>query len=206
VIKVAHVATVDLSLRFLLLNQLKSLQDSGFSITGISASGPHVRELEERGIDHIPVSLTRSMTPLTDLLALWRLYRVMRRERFAIVHCHTPKAELLGQLAARMAGVPVVVDTFRGIPHRSGTSRLQRRWLVAIARLAASCADLVLCQSREAMDEMIRTEFCEPERLALWRARWTRCADSTGPFGRYAAADSSSALSSIGRRGRIASS
>ncbi len=38
---------------------------------------------------------------------------------------------------------------------------------MAIARLAASCADLVLCQSREAMDEMIRTEFCEPERLAL---------------------------------------
>ena len=166
-IKVAHVATVDLSLRFLLLNQLKSLQEAGYSITGMSAAGPHVRELEGHGIHHIPVSLTRSMTPVSDLVALWRLYRIMRRERFAIVHCHTPKAELLGQLAARLAGVPIVVDTFRGIYHRTGTSRLQRRLLVTMARLAASCADLVLCQSREAMDEMIRTNFCEPERLAL---------------------------------------
>ena len=166
-IKVAHVATVDLSLRFLLLNQLESLRDAGYSITGLSAAGPHVGELEERGIRHIPVSLTRSMTPLTDLVALWHLYRVMRRERFTIVHCHTPKAELLGQLAARLAGVPIVVDTFRGIYHRSGSSRLQRRFLVAMARLAASCADLVLCQSREAMDEMIQTRFCAPGRLAL---------------------------------------
>jgi glycosyltransferase involved in cell wall biosynthesis len=167
VIKVAHVATVDLSLRFLLLNQLKCLQDEGYTVTGVSAAGPHARELEEHGIPHVSMPLTRSITPLTDLIALWRLYRLMRRERFTIVHCHTPKAELLGQLAARLAGVPIVVDTFRGIYDRPGTSHLRRWMLVAMARLAASCANLVLCQSREAMDEMIRTEFCAPERLAL---------------------------------------
>jgi len=166
VIKVAHVATVDLSLRFLLLNQLKSLRDAGYSIAGVSAPGLHVPELEAEEIRHIPVLLTRSITPLTDLVALWQLYRVMRRERFSIVHCHTPKAELLGQLAARLAGVPIVVDTFRGIYDRTGTSHLRRRMLVAMARLAASCADLVLCQSREAMDAMVRENFCNPGRIA----------------------------------------
>ena len=166
-IKVAHVATVDLSLRFLLLNQLKSLRDAGYSIAGVSAPGPHVPELEDEDIRHIPVMVTRSITPLADLGALWQLYRVMRRERFSIVHCHTPKAEFLGQLAARLAGVPIVVDTFRGIYDRTGTSRLKRRMLVAMARLAASCADLVLCQSREAMETMVRENFCNPGRIAL---------------------------------------
>jgi glycosyltransferase involved in cell wall biosynthesis len=165
-IKVAHVATIDLSLRFLLLNQLQSLSDSGYAITGVSAAGPHVIALEERGIRHIPVHLTRSMTPVADLLALWRLYRIMRREQFTIVHCHTPKAELLGQLAARLAGVPIVIDTFRGIYDRKGGNSLQRWLLVRLSRIATSCADLVLCQSREAMASLLREGVCESDRLA----------------------------------------
>ena len=166
-IKIAHIATVDLSLRFLLLNQLESLRRAGYAITGLSASGPHVAVLQERGIRHVPVPLTRSITPIADLSALVRLYLLMRRERFAIVHCHTPKAELLGQVAARLAGVPVVVDTFRGTYDPPDSSRFRRWLLSALSKLAASCADLVLCQSREAMDAMVRTKFCEPERLAL---------------------------------------
>ncbi len=156
-IKVAHIATIDLSLRFLLLNQLTSLQDAGYSVTGISAPGPHVEALKERGIRHIPVGLTRSITPVADLVALWRLYSIIRRERFAVVHCHTPKAELLGQLAARLAGVPVIVDTFRGIYEQADTSRLRRWTLSAMSRIAAACADVVLCQSRQATEAMAAT-------------------------------------------------
>ena len=156
-VKVAHVATVDLSLRLLLLNQLRSLRDAGYSITGVSSTGQHVPALENRGIRHMPVPMTRAVTPITDLMALLRLYRIMRRERFTIVHCHTPKAEFLGQLAARLAGVPVVVDTFRGIYDGADVGPF-RRWLfVTMARLAASCADLVFCQSREAMEMAVRT-------------------------------------------------
>jgi len=166
-VKIAHVATVDLSLRFLLLNQLESLRDSGYSMTGISSTGPHVAALHESGVRHIAVPMTRSITPIADFIALVRLFRIMRRERFTIVHCHTPKAELLGQVAARLAGVPVVVDTFRGIYDGAGIGRCRRWLLVALSRLAAGRADLVLCQSREAMDSMVRAKVCPPERIAL---------------------------------------
>ena len=166
-IKVAHVATIDLSLRCLLLNQLSSLQESGYATTGISSPGSHVAALEERGIRHIAVPMTRSVSPVSDLLALWRLYDVMRRERFTIVHGHTPKAELLGQLAARLAGVPVVVDTFRGIYNGAEVGPF-KRWLFAtMARLAASCADVVLCQSREAMDAAVRSGICRYDRIVF---------------------------------------
>lgn len=74
------------------------------------------RELAERGgfgLQRIP-GLGPQIAPLQDARALAGLVAALRRERPAIVHTHTAKAGALGRLAARIAGVPVVVHTFHG--------------------------------------------------------------------------------------------
>jgi hypothetical protein len=53
--RVAHVATVDLSLRQSLLNQMRHIRDAGFDVIGISPPGPCVPVIEEAGIRHIAV-------------------------------------------------------------------------------------------------------------------------------------------------------
>src|SRR6266480_3246854 len=126
-VKIAHVTTVDVSLRYLLLNQLQSLREAGYEVVGISAPGPEVAHLEAAGIRHIAVVMTRNLTPLADLVSFWRLYQIMRREHFSIVHTHTPKAGLLGQLAARLAGVPLVINTVHGFYLHSGMRPIARR-------------------------------------------------------------------------------
>jgi glycosyltransferase involved in cell wall biosynthesis len=157
--RVAHVTTVDLSLRYLLLNQLERIRDEGYEVVGISADGPDVAEVEARGIPHFAVPMTRRFTPLADLRALWALIRIMRRERFDVVHTHTPKAGLLGQLAARLSGVPVVVNTLHGFYFHEGTKPLARRFYVWMERVAARCSDTILSQNKEdiatAIDERI---------------------------------------------------
>jgi glycosyltransferase involved in cell wall biosynthesis len=59
-------------------------------------------------------ALRAAITPLLDLWALFQLVLLMRRLRPDIVHTHTAKAGALGRIAARLAGVPVVVHTFHG--------------------------------------------------------------------------------------------
>ncbi|MDH3200661.1 MAG: glycosyltransferase family 4 protein [Myxococcales bacterium] len=147
--RVAHVTTVDLSLRYLLLNQLQRIQQEGYEVFGISADGPDVMAVEAAGIPHFAVPMTRRFTPLADLRALWSLVRVMRRERFDLVHTHTPKAGLLGQMAARMAGVPVVANTLHGFYFHDDMKPLPRRFYVWMERIAAKCSDTILSQNRE---------------------------------------------------------
>lgn len=158
--KVAHITTIDLSLRHLLLNQMRSIQQAGFEVCGISAPGQNVATIEAAGVRHFAVPMTRNFTPLQDLKALWQLYRIIKRERFTIVHTHTPKPGLLGQLAARMAGVPIVVNTIHGFYFHEHMPAKQRRFYILLEKIAARCSDLILSQNREDMHTAIREGIC----------------------------------------------
>jgi glycosyltransferase involved in cell wall biosynthesis len=164
-IRVAHVTTVPMSLRYLLLNQLGSLQRAGYQVWGISAPGPEVAEVETAGIRHVAVPMTRSFTPLADFVALWRLYQVMRRERFTIVHTHTPKPGLLGQLAARLAGVPIVVNTLHGFYFHDHMPPVWRRFYITLEKIAARCSDVILSQNSEDILTASAEGICPPAKI-----------------------------------------
>ena len=163
--RVAHVTTVDLSLRYLLLNQLQRIRDEGYDVCGISADGPDVAVVEASGIPHFAIPMTRRMTPIADLRALWALTWLMRRERFDVVHTHTPKAGLLGQLAARLSGVPVVVNTLHGFYFHDDTKPWPRRFYIWMERIAAKCSDTILSQNREDMTTAVAEHIASPAQL-----------------------------------------
>ncbi len=148
--RVAHVTTVDLSLRFLLLSQLCRLRDEGFEVTGISAPGPWVTELEAEGIRHIAwPHATRAWDPRSDARAFAELVGIFRREGFDLVHTHNPKPGILGRVAARLAGVPCVVNTVHGLYATPEDPARKRIPVLALERMAAAFSDLELYQSEE---------------------------------------------------------
>jgi glycosyltransferase involved in cell wall biosynthesis len=151
----------------LLLNQMRSLREEGYEIVAISSPSSFGPSIEAAGVRHIPVPITRNITPIADLISLWRLWRVMRRERFAIVHTHTPKAGLLGQLAARLARVPLVVNTVHGFYLHSGMNPVARRIYLLLEKLAATCSDRILSQNAEDIEIAVRERVCRREKIKL---------------------------------------
>jgi glycosyltransferase involved in cell wall biosynthesis len=164
-VKIAHVTTVGVSLYGLLLNQMRSLCEEGYEIVAISSPSSYGPSLEAAGVRYIPVPISRNITPVADLISLWRLWRMMRRERFAIVHTHTPKAGLLGQLAARLAGVPLVVNTVHGFYLHSGMNPVRRRIYLLLEKLAATCSDRILSQNAEDIEIAVRERVCRREKI-----------------------------------------
>lgn len=167
-IRVAHLTTVDLTLRYLLRPQLQRLAAEGFDVTTISAPGEHARALEEEGIRHIAwPSATRGWSLGSDLKAFRELFRILRRERFDVVHTHNPKAGVLGRIAARLAGVPHVVNTQHGI-YATPTDRPTRRLVVLAAEwLAARFSHLELYQSEEDFQWVQRLRLARPPKAVL---------------------------------------
>ncbi len=148
--KIAHVATVDLSVRYLLLPQLRALREAGHDVTAISAPGPWVPEIEAVGIRFLPWhNATRAWDPRADLRAYRELLGLLRTERFDVVHTHNPKPGVLGRIAARRAGLPVVLNTVHGM-WATPEDRARRKVPVLAAEwLAARYSDLEFYQSGE---------------------------------------------------------
>jgi glycosyltransferase involved in cell wall biosynthesis len=166
-IRVAHVCTIDQSLRYLLLDQMRYLQGLGYDVVGVSTAGPDVPYLEERGLRHHAVTMTRRITPLADARALWELVSLFRRERITIVHGHNPKPGLLAQTAARLAGVPVIVKTIHGFYFHDRMRPAPRRFYVAMEKLGAMQSHGVLSQNPEDVVTAEREGICAPGEIEL---------------------------------------
>jgi glycosyltransferase involved in cell wall biosynthesis len=156
--KVAHLTTTDISLRYLVLAQLRAVRDAGGEALGISAPGPWVADLERAGIRHVALpSSNRGLRPRDDARTLVELWRVLRRERPDVLHVHNPKPGLYGRVLGRLARVPIVVHTVHGLYATEADPWWKRAAVYALEAAAARLSDAELVQN--------------PEDLALLR-RW----------------------------------
>jgi glycosyltransferase involved in cell wall biosynthesis len=148
--RLVHVTTTDISLVLLLGPQLAAFGDAGYEVIGVSAPGPYVPRLEELGVQHVPLrNATRSVAPVKDVSALFELRKLFARLRPDIVHTHNPKPGVYGRIGARMAGVPVVVNTVHGLYAQPGDAWARRAVVYGLERVAAKCSAAELVQNVE---------------------------------------------------------
>ena len=143
--KIIRTSTVPGSLDTFCRGLLRELREQeGYEVVAVSSPGPEMQAIEEReGVRTAAVAMERRMAPLKDLVSLWRLIRVFRREKPVMVHSITPKAGLLSMMAAWICRVPVRVHTFTGLvfPTASG---LTKKILIFTDRLTCACATHVV--------------------------------------------------------------
>ncbi len=134
------------------------LQSRGFDVTVISSQGPQLDAARREGVSAIALPMQREISPLNDLISLWRLWRLFRKIRPDIVNVGTPKAGLLGGLAAFLAGVPHRVYTLHGL--RLETTQGWKRALLTYAeRLACRCAHRVNCVSSSLLKRALELDL-----------------------------------------------
>jgi glycosyltransferase involved in cell wall biosynthesis len=120
----------------------------------------------ELGVEPIPIpELVREVSPLRDAAALARLYSLIRRDRFDVVHTHTSKAGVLGRLAARLARVPVVVHTPHGHVFDGYFGPVATRAFASIERALARRTDVLIAISEACRQDHLRLGISTPERF-----------------------------------------
>lgn len=145
--RVVYIATVPWSVITLLRGQLRFMREHGFEVTVVCSPGEELETLaaSER-VEVLTAPMQREIRPFHDIVSLWRLTSILRKLKPDVVNASTPKAGLLGMLAARLVRVPVRVYTLRGL--RLETVKGPKRFVLLFAeRVCASCASRVVCVS-----------------------------------------------------------
>jgi len=164
-VNVVHVTTIDLSIRFLLWNQLNFLREAGFNVSMICSNGPWVEEIRQNGFNVETIEMKRGISPGFDIMALWKLLKYFKMMKFDIVHTHTPKPGFFGQIAASLANVPIIVNTLHGFYFHDYMRPVLRRFYITLEKIAARCSDVILSQSQEDIQTALKEGICRSEKI-----------------------------------------
>ncbi len=132
------------------------------------SEGSLIEEVRTHGVPlTILPDMLRQVSPLHDLKALIEMRRLMQRKRYTIVHTHSSKAGILGRLAARLAGVPVIVHTVHGWSFHDYMSPPARLVYVLLERWMASFSDALIAVTRQDIQKGVQYGIGKPGQYRL---------------------------------------
>jgi glycosyltransferase involved in cell wall biosynthesis len=164
-IRVVNILTSSLTVRFL-EGQPEYFEKKGFEIVIVSSPGEELGQAQSKGVQTVAVPMAREISPWSDLLSLWRIWRVLSRLHPAITNVATPKAGLLGGIAAWACRIPCRYYSVIGL--RCETTTGLKRWLLLLTeRIACLCAHRVICVSESMRQKAIDLGIVDASRTVV---------------------------------------
>lgn len=164
-VRIIDVINLDTSAETLLRDRVLALRARGIDNRIVCMPGPGVERLRAAGIPVATAPMPRGFSPLALARALTVLVRHLREERPDIVHTHCSVPGVLGRIAARLAGVPVVMHTVHGFWFHDASPRFER-WLgVSVESFVGRFTDLLLSQNHADIEQAIRYRIAARERI-----------------------------------------
>ncbi len=165
--KLVHIVTSPMTAWAFLRGQLRFMKDRGFDVTLISAPGWELDEIaNQEGVRAVAMPMLREPAPFRDCVALARLTALLRRLSPQIVHCGTPKACLLGGLAARLAGVPARVMTLHGM-RTDGLAGRKQSLMLMLERLSCRSAQRIYCVGESLRARAVELQLAPQSKLRV---------------------------------------
>src|SRR5690554_398126 len=165
--KLFRITTIPLSLKVLLKGQHRFMSENGIEVIGVSSNGEQLYEVEkEEGVRVEALEMTRTISPIKDLIALWSFYKFCKKEKPLVVHSHTPKAGIVGMLGAKLAGVPIRLHTLAGLPLMEATG-VKRKILDFVEKLTYSSATKVYPNSKGLYDFILENNYTTKNKLKV---------------------------------------
>lgn len=163
--KICQLAAVDFTMAHFLLPLMAAERAAGHEVVGVSSDGPMLARVREAGFRVECVPIARSHNVIRHARTVAALTRLFRRERFEMVHVHTPVAALLGRIAAWRAGVPTVVYTAHGFYFHEHMPAHRRAFHVALEWLGGRLTDVLFTQAEEDAATARRLGLCRTGRI-----------------------------------------
>jgi len=145
---------------------VKMAQQHGLTAEVLSTDPKILAELRNRGIGAVPLAVIwRDTNPVRDLIGVFRLVRFLRTSPYSIVHTHTSKGGFIGRLAARIAGIPIIVHTAHGFAFHEFSSTAALQFYAALERIATHWCGRIITVSNNHREWALELKISLPEKI-----------------------------------------
>jgi len=171
--KVAEATTISITQYTFVLPIAEHLRARGDEVTllcsdeRLQEGSSFVGQLRERGFRVVDVPMSRYIDPAGDLMAIYRFYRYLKTAGVDVFHTQTAKAGMIGRIAARLAGVPVVVYTAHAFAFHDYLPWWRKQLYAALERFGSRLCDVIVVDSDEVKRRGVQFRVAPAEKIRV---------------------------------------
>lgn len=166
--KIVYIGGPDLILR---LPIMKLLLSKGYNVHVVGSNKREKKKFKKEGIHYWHYSLNRKFRVFSDIRSFFQLYKILYQENFCLVHAFDTKPTILARIAARLAGVSVIIGTIPGLGslfcEDNLLNRVLRKIYMLAQMLACRVSDLTIFQNADDRDFFINKKISNSSKVTI---------------------------------------
>ena len=147
--KICQLCAVDFTLSKFLLPLIDEMKKEGWVVEAVCSRGNYTDCLSKKGYVIKNIDIPRKLNPFKIIKAFYSLYKLLKKEKYDVVHTHTPIASIIARLACKIVGVPIVIYTAHGFYFHENMSLIKYYFFVIIEKIAGCYTNILFTQSAE---------------------------------------------------------
>ena len=165
--RIVRITTVPASFRYLLAGQLEYMQQF-YSMIAISSHDYNydLKHIKKDEVSTITVEMSRKITPIKDLVSIYKMVVLMTKISPAVVHTHTPKAGFIGCVASKIVGVKSIIHTVAGMPLMEAEG-MTKILLLTIEKIIYKSAHRIYPNSFGLMEYILKMNLCKKDKIKV---------------------------------------
>ncbi len=148
-IRVCQVCAVDFTFKHFLVNLIKHQKEIGWEITCVSSRGKYLKELNKMGFNIKRINISRNFNILKHIISLIEIYKYFKKQKFDIIHTHTPLVSIIVRLACIFINETKVVYTAHGFYFHENMNIFLYNFFLYLEKFLANFTNLIFVQSKE---------------------------------------------------------
>jgi len=171
-LKIALVSNTDFSLHNFRMGLIKALLEKGYRLYLICPYGKYIEKLKRVDVQYSPIDLDRKgVNPIEDLKTLLQLYRIFKREKFDVVHNFTIKPNIYGNIAAKLAKIPIIINSVTGLGYvftEKGIKNNVLKWIVVnLYKIAFKFSNKVIFLNQDDLELFKRYKIIDRHKVLV---------------------------------------
>ncbi len=164
-LKICQLCAVDFTVAKFLLPLIDGMKNKGWKVDVICSPGTYSSKLKNAGYDFHLIRIYRNFNVIKMLVSIYKVYKIFNKQKYDIVHVHSPIGSIIGRISAKLAGIPFVIYTAHGFYFHDDMPKIKYNFYFYIEKFLSKFTDLIFTQSFEDYKTAVKFNFLSKDKI-----------------------------------------